>query len=161
VYRGEVQVSIEAVQRLREPAQFPTGVYDVLARFVARARGGGTAQCGMGLLIFATVSLADWAEAMRWIINHQLGRRNLDALQRDILIGRRYEWEKKAHGAQTSPRLTLLVKSKTGGKAILYRMFEGPRDCLHAAGDPRSYGVGNLPLRLNQQSHDFLDACAE
>jgi hypothetical protein len=54
----------------------------------------------MGLLIFATVSLADWAEAMRWIINHQLGRRNLDALQRDMLIGQRYEWEKKAHGAQ-------------------------------------------------------------
>ena len=57
---------------------------------------------------------------------------------------------------QTSSRLTLLVKSKTGGKAILYRMFEGPRDCLHAAGDPRSYGVGNLPLRLNQQSQDIL-----
>ena len=52
--------------------------------------------------------------------------------------------------------VTLLVKSKTGGKAILYRMFEGPRDCLHAAGDPRSYGVGDLPSRLNQQSHDLL-----
>jgi excisionase family DNA binding protein len=57
---------------------------------------------------------------------------------------------------QTWPRPTLLVKSKTGGKAILYRVFEGPRDCLHAADDPRSYGVGNLPLRLTQQSQDLL-----
>jgi type IV secretion system protein VirD4 len=56
---------------------------------------------------------------------------------------------------QTVPRLTLLVKSKTDAKAILYGKFEGPRDCLHAAGHPRSYGVGDLPSRLTQQSHDF------
>jgi hypothetical protein len=31
-------------------------------------------------------------------------------------------------------------------------MYEGSRDCLHAAADPRSNGVGDLPSRLNQQS---------
>jgi hypothetical protein len=34
---------------------------------------------------------------MRWIISHQLGRRNLEPLQRHALIGRRYELEKTAH----------------------------------------------------------------
>jgi hypothetical protein len=35
---------------------------------------------------------------MHWIINHQLGRRNLEALQRDMLIGRRHELEKGIQG---------------------------------------------------------------
>src|SRR4051812_7205173 len=65
-------------------------------------------------------------------------------------------WSLPGLHVQTAPRQTLLVKPKTDAKAILYRMFEGPRDCLHAAGDPRSYGVGNLPSRLNQQSHYIL-----
>jgi hypothetical protein len=45
----------------------------------------------------------------------------------------------------TSEMMTLLVKSRARGKVILPRMFEGQRDCLHAAGDPCSYSVGDLP----------------
>lgn len=38
-------------------------------------------------------------EVLSWICNNQLGRRNLSEIQRTILIGRRYDAEKKAHGA--------------------------------------------------------------
>lgn len=38
-------------------------------------------------------------EVMAWICNNQLGRRNLSDIQRTVLIGRRYEAEKKAHGS--------------------------------------------------------------
>jgi hypothetical protein len=58
-------------------------------------------------------------------------------------------------------RKTLLVNSKTLGKAVLYTTFEGQRDRGHASGDTHSYGVGDGRLRINQQSHDLLYLCAE
>ena len=42
--------------------------------------------------------------AISWICNNQLGRRNLSAVQKCALIGRRYESEKKAHGASDGYR---------------------------------------------------------
>lgn len=36
--------------------------------------------------------------AERWLIDNQLGRRNLSEAQRDYLLGKRYELEKDAHG---------------------------------------------------------------
>src|SRR5688500_7820214 len=58
--------------------------------------------------------------------------------------------------AQTWPRPTLLVKSKMHGKAVLHTRCEGQSDQGHASGDTHSHGVGDGPLRLNQQSHDLL-----
>jgi hypothetical protein len=48
-------------------------------------------------------------EAMHWIINHQLGRRNLEALQRDMLIGRRHELEKGIQGGATNQTVKMPV----------------------------------------------------
>src|SRR5262245_33289311 len=52
--------------------------------------------------------------------------------------------------------ITLLVKSKTRRNALLYKTFEGQRECGHALGDTHSHGVGDGPPRLNQQSRDLL-----
>lgn len=38
-------------------------------------------------------------EAISWICLNQLGRRNISSIQKTILIGRRYNSEKLAHGA--------------------------------------------------------------
>ena len=44
------------------------------------------------------IHLESREEARRWIITNQLGRRNLAPLQKDVLIGRRYELEKGIRG---------------------------------------------------------------
>jgi hypothetical protein len=66
-----------------------------------------------------------------------------------------------AEGDQTWPRLTLLVKSKTRGKAVLPRTCERQGDRVHSFGDTHAHGVGDYPSRLNQQSHDFLDTSGD
>lgn len=38
------------------------------------------------------------SDAMRWVLNNQLGRRNLNSLQRTDLIGKKYNLEKADHG---------------------------------------------------------------
>ncbi len=43
-------------------------------------------------------------EAISWICLNQLGRRNLSAVQKQILLGRKYHAEKLAHGASDSFR---------------------------------------------------------
>lgn len=43
-------------------------------------------------------------EAMAWICKNQLGRRNLSAAQKTILMGRRYQAEKDSHGASNGFR---------------------------------------------------------
>jgi len=45
-----------------------------------------------------TVDIADRREAVNWIIDNQLGRRNITAHVRTYLIGKRYTNEKKAYG---------------------------------------------------------------
>jgi hypothetical protein len=47
--------------------------------------------------------------------------------------------------------VTLLGKSKTRGKAVLHRPFEGTRDRRHSPHDTHARGVGDWPLRLTQQ----------
>src|SRR5882724_7374037 len=46
----------------------------------------------------------------------------------------------------------LLVKSKMRGKAVLHTTFEGHRDRVPSSGDIHSYGLGDGPPRLNQQT---------
>jgi hypothetical protein len=56
-------------------------------------------------------------EAVRWIINNQLGRRNLAPLQKDELIGRRFELEKKAEGRPEKLPKSLGVSQPEGETA--------------------------------------------
>jgi hypothetical protein len=56
---------------------------------------------------------------------------------------------------QTSPELTLLVNSKIWWKAVLHTTFEVQRGRIHSPGKTHSYGVGDWPLRINQQSQNF------
>ena len=51
--------------------------------------------------------------------------------------------------------VTLLVKSRTRGKAVLHRTFEGQRDHIDSTGDTQSPGVEDCPSRLNQQSRSW------
>lgn len=54
-------------------------------------------------------------EAISWICNNQLGRRNLTSRQKKLLIGQRYEADKMARGAEDGFRgnqYTALVKDK-------------------------------------------------
>jgi hypothetical protein len=53
---------------------------------------------------------------------------------------------------QTSLRLTLLVKSKTCGQAVLHPTFGGQTNRGHASGETYSHGVRDWPRRLNQQN---------
>jgi hypothetical protein len=56
---------------------------------------------------------------MHWIINHQLGRRNLEALQRDMLIGRRHELEKGIQGGpQIKPSKCRFDHRRTLGRGV-------------------------------------------
>jgi len=48
--------------------------------------------------------------------------------------------------------MTLLVKSKLHGKALVYPTFEGQRHRLYAPDETHSHDVEVWPLRLNQQS---------
>lgn len=50
------------------------------------------------------VEFADREAAADWIDANQLGRRNLTPDQRTLLLGRRYNREKKKHGAETGGR---------------------------------------------------------
>ncbi len=45
------------------------------------------------------LDFADRYEAISWICENQLGRRNLTPIQRTALLGKRYAAEKKSHGA--------------------------------------------------------------
>ena len=47
------------------------------------------------------VSLASREDALRWIINHQLGRRNLTGQQVSYLRGQRYNLEKRGEAQKT------------------------------------------------------------
>jgi hypothetical protein len=64
-------------------------------------------------------------------------------------------------GAQTSPRMTLLINSETRVQAVLQPTFGGQRDRGHASGETYLFGVRDWLPRLNQQSHEFIDAGAE
>jgi hypothetical protein len=44
------------------------------------------------------MEFAEFCDAVEWMLNNQLGRRNLTELQKDYLIGKRYENEKKREG---------------------------------------------------------------
>jgi len=44
------------------------------------------------------IAFASMEDCMDWMINNQLGRRNVTETQKDYLIGKKYENEKKRHG---------------------------------------------------------------
>jgi N6-adenosine-specific RNA methylase IME4 len=46
------------------------------------------------------INFKDIYDATEWILNNQLGRRNVTKEQKDYLIGKRYENEKQRHGGQ-------------------------------------------------------------
>lgn len=52
------------------------------------------------VLFFETISkeFENNEETINWIIDNQLGRRNITLTQRDYLLGLRYRREKKSHG---------------------------------------------------------------
>jgi hypothetical protein len=52
---------------------------------------------GIGFL-HTTIELDSREEAINWIIDNQLGRRNLTVEQKTYLIGKKYKKEKQAHG---------------------------------------------------------------
>jgi hypothetical protein len=56
---------------------------------------------------------------------------------------------------QTWPRPTLLVKSKTRGKAVVHTTFEGQRDRTHSSGVTCPYDVADWARRLTQQSRSW------
>lgn len=67
-------------------------------------------------LDFTTVQIAtvtNRAEAVNWIVNNQLGRRNLTPLQISYLRGKRYEQEKKQPHAPSGKRVEKVAKSST------------------------------------------------
>ena len=69
---------------------------------------------------FSTFSkdFSDKNEAVVWICNNQLGKRNLTFEQRRYLIGKRYEAEKKSHGGNCTGRdaeTGKFLKSQTNG----------------------------------------------
>jgi len=49
-------------------------------------------------IVTTSIELANREEAINWIIDNQLGRRNLNEAQRDYLIGKKYNLAKKAEG---------------------------------------------------------------
>ena len=57
---------------------------------------------------------------------------------------------------QAGADLTLLGKSNMCGQAVLHTMSRGLKGRRYSPGQTRSHGVGNGPLRLNQQSQDLL-----
>lgn len=61
-------------------------------------------------------------EAISWICNNQLGRRNLSIIQRTALIGRRYDAEKKSRGASDGFRGNQYAK-------VVNRHNDGLPDC--------------------------------
>ena len=73
-------------------------------------------------------------EAIDWMLNNQLGRRNVTKQQKDYLLGKRYENEKQRHGGQlpkkgedkmSSPKTYDRIADEAGG---LYRADLQPRE---------------------------------
>ncbi len=58
--------------------------------------------------------LEDRCQAINWIINNQIGRRNATEEQKAHLRGKRYHEEKKAHGGSRSKARTLSGDLKAG-----------------------------------------------
>jgi hypothetical protein len=65
------------------------------------------------------------------------------------------------HMEQTASSMTLLVKSKTHGKAVRHTTTEGQRNRRHSIDETHSHDVEVWPLRLNQQSHQFVYTSAD
>jgi hypothetical protein len=83
---------------------------------------------------------------------------------KDILTWAAHVTHKTARGRlgfQPSSTQTLLVKSKTRSKAVLYTVFEGQRDWGHSPGEIHFHGVGDWPRHINQQSQHILYAGGE
>lgn len=56
---------------------------------------------------FKTMEFENKAEVEIWMVNNQLGRRNISSVQRRYLLGQKYETEKRMHGTN---RFTMLME---------------------------------------------------
>lgn len=59
-----------------------------------------------------SINFKDELEVTEWMINHQLGRRNLTKEQKDYLIGKRYQNEKQKHGGARGQNVLLNTAEK-------------------------------------------------
>lgn len=88
------------------------------------------------------VSLPDRQSAVNWIIDNQLGRRNLNPTQATDLRGRRYNGEKAEHGGDR----------KSNGKN--YHLIDEPTTAKKLAAE---YGVSEKTIRNDGKFADAVD----
>ena len=67
-------------------------------------------------LVAATREIANRNEAINWIIDNQLGKRNLPPRIKTYLIGRRYTNEKQTHGGDRGNQYTELSEEVASGQ---------------------------------------------
>ncbi|WP_338794268.1 ParB N-terminal domain-containing protein [Bernardetia sp. MNP-M8] len=58
---------------------------------------------------YKTMEFENKAEVEIWMVNNQLGRRNISSVQRRYLLGQKYETEKRMHGTN---RFTMLMEEE-------------------------------------------------
>lgn len=87
-------------------------------------------------------------DVIEWMLNNQLGRRNVTKEQKDYLIGKRYENEKQRHGGQLSKGNDKMSTPKTAEKIA---MEVGVSDRQVIRNEQFAKGVDRLGNDLKQQ----------
>jgi hypothetical protein len=88
-------------------------------------------------------------EAVNWIIDYQLGRRNLSAAQKSYLRGKRYNREKQAIPNQ---------EGKNQHRGVADHRDPQPTTAARLA---KAYGVGEATIKRDGQFADAVDTLAE
>lgn len=96
---------------------------------------------------YTTISkdFKDELEVKEWMINHQLGRRNLTKEQKDYLIGKRYENEKQKHGGARDQNDPLITTAQKIAKEV------GIGEAQVKRNEQFAQGVDKLSDELKQQ----------
>lgn len=88
-----------------------------------------------------------------WMFKNQLGRRNLTDEQRDYLIGKRYEAEKKANGGDRGNQYTKVAVSHFDPLA---------KSALRTSREiAKEYGIGEASVRRNEAFAKSVDKADE
>ena len=98
----------------------------------------------------ANVEIANRNEAINWIIDNQLGKRNLPARVKTYLIGKRYTNEKKAHGGD---KKSGEYKEKSSG--------QNDQLVLTAEKIAEQNKVTEKTVRRNEEFSNSIDTIAE
>lgn len=102
------------------------------------------------------VTFSDKWAAFDWMFKNQLGRRNLTEGQKDYLIGKRYEMQKKSQGGTGANQHTKEQSGQNVQSATRREQRDGTAGKIGA-----EYGITSRTVRRNEQFAKGIDSIRE